>query len=137
MTTTLGHAEYRKILDFRIAIRRFLEWSGQQATAAGVTPTQHHLLLAIRGLDGGNGITVGDIADSLLVKHHSAVELVDRAVDNGLVHKKQDVHDRRHVRVTLTPKGKATLERITMANLDELMRLAPKLTRLLHQFEAV
>ncbi|MGH2755703.1 MAG: MarR family winged helix-turn-helix transcriptional regulator [Actinomycetota bacterium] len=137
MPTTLGDDEYRKILDFRVAIRRFLEWSSQQAAAAGVTSTQHQLLLAIRGLDDGSGITVGDVAETLLLKHHSAVELIDRAVENGLVRKSQDPDDRRHVRVALTRKGTGALERITLGNLDELMHLAPKLTRLLRRFEAV
>ena len=75
-----------------------------------------------------------EIAEVLLLKHHSAVELIDRAVDNGLVRKSQDPQDRRLVRVRLTRKGNAALERITLANLDELMRLAPRLTRLLGQF---
>lgn len=137
MPTSLGDVEYRQILDFRVAIRRFLEWSSQQAAAAGVTATQHQLLLAIRGMGEGAGITVGDVAETLLLRHHSAVELIDRAVDNGLVRKSQDPDDRRQVRVGLTRKGATALERITRGNLDELMRLAPKLTRMLRELESV
>ena len=136
MAATLGDEEYAEILEFRTALRRFLEWSGKQAIDAGVTPTQHQLLLAIRGRDYRLGLTVGEVAEALLLKHHSAVELVDRALDNGLVQKRQDPADRRLVRVRLTRKGEKALERITLANLDELMRLGPRLTQLFRQFEA-
>jgi DNA-binding MarR family transcriptional regulator len=136
MSETLGDKEYSEILEFRSAIRRFLEWSGKQATDAGITTTQHQLLLAIRGRGHREGITVGEVAEVLLLKHHSAVELIERAADNGLVQKKQDPSDRRQVRVRLTRKGERSLERITLANLDELMRLGPRLTRLLGQLGA-
>lgn len=131
--TKLGDAEYEKILEFRSAIRRFLEWSAQQASAAGVTATQHQLLLAIRGIDPRAGITIGQIAEILHLKHHSAVELVDRAVERSLVQRVHDDADRRLVRVKLTRKGSAALERITRANFEELTSLGPQLTRLLHQ----
>jgi DNA-binding MarR family transcriptional regulator len=136
MTKGLGDADYEKILEFRSAIRRFLEWSGQQATTAGVTPTQHQLLLAIRGIDPRSGITIGQVAETLSLRHHSAVELVDRAAGKGLVQRIQDDADRRLVRVKLTRKGELALERITLGNFEELIRLGPKLTRLLRQFSA-
>ena len=76
----IDDADYRRLLEFRTGLRRFLHWSEEQARAAGVTPAQHQLLLAIRGHDGA-GPTIGDVADYLLLRHHSAVGLVDRAVD--------------------------------------------------------
>ena len=56
---------------------------GDQARAAGLTPAQHQLLLAVRGHDGDP--TIGDVAEHLMLRHHSAVELVDRAERAGLL----------------------------------------------------
>jgi DNA-binding MarR family transcriptional regulator len=125
--------EYRRIFAFRIGIRRFLDWSRRQAETAGITATQHQLLLTIRGIDHRSGATVGQIADSLALRHHSAVELVDRAVEKGLVQRLEDNADKRVVRVKLTSKGGRILEAITLGNLKELTRLAPELTRLLNK----
>ena len=70
-----------RLLEFRTGLRRFLHWSEEQARAAGLTAAQHQLLLAVRGHDGGP--TIGEVAEQLLLRHHSAVELVDRAERPG------------------------------------------------------
>lgn len=119
--------DYRRLLEFRTAIRKFLKYSQTQAGDVGLTPTQHQLLLAVRGHVGDGGITIGEVADCLLIRHHSAVELVDRAVAAGLVTRKSDPSDQRVVRLTLTRAGAAKLERISKANLAELRRLGPDL----------
>ena len=75
--------DFAELLRFRDALRRFLRWSEDQARAAGLTPAQHQLLLAVRGHDGDP--TIGDVAEHLLLRHHSAVELVDRAERAGLL----------------------------------------------------
>src|ERR1700732_4137456 len=77
--TRLNDADYATLLAFRVELRRFLQWSGAEAAAVGLTPTQHQLLLAIRGHPGQTGPTITDVAGYLLTRHHSAVELVDRA----------------------------------------------------------
>src|SRR5437016_768377 len=69
--------DYRRLLDLRTGLREFLRWSEQQATAVGITPAQHQLLLAVRGSSDPEGPTIGDLADALLLRHHSAVGLVD------------------------------------------------------------
>ena len=76
----LPDADYEDLLTLRTGLRRFLRWSEQQAEAAGLTPAQHQLLLTIRGHPDRRGPTVGEVADYLLLRHHSAVGLVDRAV---------------------------------------------------------
>jgi DNA-binding MarR family transcriptional regulator len=88
------------------------------------------LLLAIRGHEGAAPPTIGDVADHLLLRHHSAVELVDRAEQAGLVHRVDDPDDRRVVRLLLTARGRDLLERLTDAHLEELARLAPIVRRL-------
>lgn len=127
MARELSTAEYEELLRFRTGLRRFLRWSESEATAAGLTPAQHQLLLAVRGHVGEAGPTIGDLADSLLLRHHSVVGLVDRAEAAGLVRRRVDPDDARVVRVALTPTGARRLARLTDAHLDELAVLASAL----------
>lgn len=122
--------QYRQLLEFRVALRRFLKWSEDQAAAAGITTQQHQLLLAIRGHAGSAAPTVGDVAEHLLVRHHSVVELVNRAEQAGLVTRSSDDGDRRVVRLSLTRRGREVLGRLAATHLDELARLAPIVGRL-------
>lgn len=131
MPEALDDSEYRRLLQFRTALRRFLHWSGKQAEGAGLTPSQHQLLLAIRGHGDARGPTIGEVAGYLLLRHHSAVGLVDRAEEAGLVERLEDEKDRRVVRLRLTPRGEETLLRLSAAHLQELERLAPHIRILL------
>jgi DNA-binding MarR family transcriptional regulator len=119
--------DYRRLLEFRTGLRRFLRWSEEQAEAAGITPLQHQLLLAIRGDNDPHGPTIGSVAEYLVSKHHSVVELVDRAEAAGLVRRVQDQHDHRVVRLKLTRDGEAILERLGALTIAELSRLAPRM----------
>jgi DNA-binding MarR family transcriptional regulator len=126
----LSNEDYSRLLDFRTGIRRFLHWSEQQALDIGLTPAQHQLLLAIRGHADPTGPTVGDIANYLLLRHHSAVGLVDRAEAAGLVARHGDADDQRVVRLRLTAMGSRRLRQLSEAHLEELARLAPRLRAL-------
>jgi DNA-binding MarR family transcriptional regulator len=119
--------DYRRLLEFRTGLRRFLHWSEEQARAVGLSPAQHQLMLAIRGHADSRGPTIGDVADYLLLRHHSAVELADRAEDSGLVRRAHDRDDHRIVRLRLTARGADKLRRLTAAMLEELVRLSPRL----------
>jgi DNA-binding MarR family transcriptional regulator len=124
---TLTDADYRRLLAFRDGLRRFLRWSEEQAATVGLTSTQHQLLLAIRGHDGDTAPAVGELATHLQLRHHSAVELVDRAEAAGLVRRTPDAADRRVVRVTMSARGARLLENLTATHLEELQRLANQL----------
>jgi DNA-binding MarR family transcriptional regulator len=130
MARDLDDADFRRLLQFRIGLRRFLHWSEEQAEKAGLTPAQHQLLLAVRGHDGEQGPTIGDVAGYLLLRHHSAVGLVDRAVKAGLVERHEDPGDRRVVRLRLTPLGSGTLQQLSAAHLEEIQRLTPRIQEL-------
>jgi DNA-binding MarR family transcriptional regulator len=130
----LTSQDYENLLTFRTSLRRFLHWSQSKAHAAGLTPAQHQLLLAIKGHRGEAGPTVGDLAGYLLLRHHSAVELVDRAEGAGFVERADDAEDGRVTRVRLTPEGERRLSQLTPAHLDELRRLAPVLEQLVSQW---
>ena len=114
---------YARLLALRTALRRFERWSAEQAQAAGLTPMQHQLLLAIRGHGDRRGPTIGDVADYLLLRHHSAGELVQRAGAAGLVERVRDVGDNRDTRLQLTTEGARRLESLTATHLEELERL--------------
>jgi DNA-binding MarR family transcriptional regulator len=121
----LGDPDYQRLLAFRTGLRQFLRWSEDAAATAGVTAAQHQLLLAVRGHDDPRGPTIGDIAGYLLTRHHSVVELVDRAERAKLVRRVHDDGDQRIVRIRLTPTGARRLEQLSTAHLEELARLAP------------
>ena len=127
MPSILEDADYRRLLNFRVDLRRFLHWSEEQAEKAGLTPAQHQLLLAIRGHGEAGGPTIGDVAGYLLLRHHSAVGLVDRAVKAGLIERHEDGMDRRVVRLRLSALGAQTLEQLSGLHLEEIKRLAPRI----------
>jgi len=119
----LATADYRRLLAFRDGLRHFLRWSEHRAADAGLTAAQHQLLLAIRGHPGPDAPTIGDVAGHLLLRHHSAVGLVDRTVGAGLVERVPDGHDHRVVRLRLTPVGTRRLASLAALHLEEIDRL--------------
>ncbi|HKF00319.1 MAG TPA: MarR family winged helix-turn-helix transcriptional regulator [Actinomycetes bacterium] len=122
--------DYRNLLAFRTQLRRFNRWSEEQAAAAGLTHAQHQLLVAVRGHPDPRGPTIGEIAGYLLIRHHSAVQLVDRVQALGLVARLPDRDDQRVVRIGLTAAGDERVHALTALHLEELRRLAPLLDQL-------
>lgn len=118
---------YTRLLALRTGLRHFERWSEGQARAAGLTPAQHQLLLAVRGHSDPRGPTVGEVADYLFLLHHSTVGLIDRADAAGLVSRTRDEDDHRVVRLHLTSEGAQRLEALSAVHLEELKRLAPNL----------
>jgi DNA-binding MarR family transcriptional regulator len=127
----LTHRDFERLLEFRVALRRFQRWSEDQAQEAGLTHVQHQLLVAIKGHPGDRPPTVGDLAGYLLLRPHSTVELVDRAEAAGLVERTPDADDGRVVRVRLTAAGDRVLHTLTRAHLDRLHELAEVLDELI------
>ena len=133
----LSQADFTRLLRLRTGLRRFLRWSEQQAKAAGLTSAKHQLLLAVRGHPDPSGPTVGEIADYLLLRHHSAVGLIDRAAADGLVKRNPDAVNRTVVRITLTSTGTEKLDRLSEAHLEELAHLAPTMRALWRALDKV
>ena len=121
--TPMSAEDYAKLLGFRTDLRRFLRWSEEQAIAAGLTPSQHQLLLAIKGHRGDRGPTIGEVASYLSLRHHSAVGLIDRAEKAGYVKRGKDADDHRVIRLQLCPAGAQIIQRLSQAHLEELRRL--------------
>lgn len=124
---TITDEDYRRLLALRSGLRRFLRWSEDEARRVGLTPAQHQLLLAVRGHPGPGRPSISDVADALLLRHHSAVELVGRAEAAGLLRRHADPVDARLVRLALTRRGAGALERLSATHLEEIGRLSRQL----------
>ena len=120
----MRQSDYTRLLRFRSELRRFLQWSEEQARAEGVSPGQHQLLLAIKGHPDPPGPTIGEAAAYLALRHHSAVGLVDRAETSGLIERARDPDDHRIVHLHLTAEGERIIERLSAAHLEELRRIS-------------
>jgi DNA-binding MarR family transcriptional regulator len=129
--TALDRRDYVALASFRRSLRLFLAFSEDAARKAGLTPQQHQAILAIRGLALDSGMTVHELAEQLLLKPQTAVELVDRLEDAGLVRRQRDDVDRRRVFLTLTAKASKILEKLSTAHLAQIRRDAPQLITLL------
>jgi len=132
----LSKNEFARLLAFRTDLRRFERWSERQARTVGLSPAQHQLMLAVKGHDDRRGPTVGELAEYLLLRPHSAVELVDRAEVAGLVVRKKTDPDGRVVRVGLTADGESRLNALSALHLAELRRLAPSLKHLVEGLDS-
>jgi DNA-binding MarR family transcriptional regulator len=129
------NADYQALANFRYALRQFLEFSGSAAKSVGLTPQQHQAMLSIIGAPGGQAVTIGFLAERLLLKHHSTVELVDRLVEIDLLVRQPDAADRRKVLLGLTPKGRRLLTRLSNAHIEELRRIRPVFAELLERLD--
>lgn len=123
--------DYIALARFRHALREFLHFSEEAARSVHLTPQQHQALLAIRGFPERDEVTIGELANSLQIRPHSAVGLVDRLVSHDLVQRLHREGDRRQVYVALTPKGSDILDQLSAAHRAELSRLGEHLVALL------
>ncbi|NKZ07350.1 MarR family transcriptional regulator [Actinomadura latina] len=133
----LSQEEFTALLAFRTGLRGYLRWSEVAARAAGLTPAQHQLLLAVKGHDAARPPTVGELAEYLLLRHHSTVELINRAENAGLVTRERDPADNRVMRIRLTTAADRVLAELTRVHLAELRSLAPILDRLSAELKAL
>jgi DNA-binding MarR family transcriptional regulator len=125
--------DYRTLADLRYQIRRFLRVREVAAHAAGIEPQQYLLLLQVKGLEGREAATIGALAERLQIRHHSAVQLVNRLVEQGMVERRRDRLDRREVVVRLRPAGERLLGQLAQYSLDELTTEGPQLVSALRR----
>lgn len=125
---SLSKAEFEAIAAFRYSLRRFLRFSERAARREGITPQQHQLLLAVRGIPAGEQATVSVLAERLQMQQHSMVGLIDRTEAQGLVRREHGTVDRRQVFIHVTPAGEAKLQRLSMQHRRELMTMLQALS---------
>jgi len=126
-------SDYETLAEFRYALRCFLHFSEDAAESVGLTLQQHQALLFIVGFPGREQITVGELAERLQIRHHSAVGLVNRLEDQGLIARISNEQDRRQVFIGLTDKGVRVLESLASVHRDELRHMGPQLCSMLEQ----
>lgn len=129
----LSDTDYAALADFRYALREFQAFSEGRVMEYGLTPQQHQVLLTIRGA-ATPGVSIGFIAERLIVKPHSASGLVMRLEALGFVVRKPSPIDRRQALVELTPKALDLLEHLSEIHREEIVRLRPLLKTLLDTF---
>jgi DNA-binding MarR family transcriptional regulator len=123
----LDAGQYRALAEVRYQIRRFLSFSEAAVRAAGVEPQQHQLLLVLKALTPEQKPNIRTVAQRLQIQHNSAVELVRRSVERGLVERRTSSLDRREASLHLTPVGQRVLRRLSLAHRSELRSAAPSL----------
>ncbi len=131
----LSDADYEALSNLRYTLRRFMDFSTSAAQEEGLPAQQHQALLAIRGHRDEEAMTVGRLAERLLIAPHSATELVGRLVTADYVTRHADPADRRRQTLALTDKAQAVLERLTAIHLTEIREMAPRLIDILKTLE--
>ncbi|GLI98961.1 MarR family winged helix-turn-helix transcriptional regulator [Sphingobium sp. BS19] len=130
--TPLDDAGYEALSDFRYELRRFLAFAEDNAREKGLTVQQHQLLLAIRGHYAGD-VSINWVAERLLIKPHSASELVNRLESRSLVIRSRSEHDGRRVCLRLTPLAEQILAELSSVHRSEIERIQPSLLRALRK----
>ncbi len=133
----LSKSDYEALAALRSALRQFLRFSDEAAAAQGLAPRQHQALLAIKGFPGREQVTIGELAEKLQVRHHSAVGLVNRLAAENLVSREVAPDDRRKVLVTLTKRGQRILAKLSTAHRQELRRIGPDFRALLDRIAVI
>ncbi|HEY6821142.1 MAG TPA: MarR family transcriptional regulator [Burkholderiales bacterium] len=129
----LGTRDYAQLAAFRQALRGFLRFSEAAAAAAGLTGQHYQAMLVLRACAEGRRVTINDLAQQLLIKHNSAVGLVDRLVEERLVVREPSTADRRKVELRLTEHGRQVLAKLVVAHREELRRIGPIMKRFFGQ----
>ena len=133
MATEITTDEYRALAELRYRIRHFLREGDTVARDAGLEPQQYLLLLTLRGLPEGEEATIRTLAERLALKHHSAVELIDRLEAHGYVRRTRGREDRRRVLVSLLPRGERLLEQVARHRIGELRATGKELVHTIGQ----
>ena len=131
----LRQEDYEALADLRFALRQFMDFSASAAQSEGLPVQQHQALLAIKGQRGGETMTIGMLAERLIIAPHTATELVGRLSDAGLVERHADPVDRRRQTLLLTEKADELLTRLSAVHLSEIRVMAPKLIKLLLELQ--
>ena len=121
--------DYARLAAFRQALRGFLRFSEAAAAKVGLTAQHYQAMLILRACPEDSRVTINDLAQQLLIKHNSAVGLVDRLAQVGLIERISSSADRRQVELRLTPRGRTMLAKLAAVHRRELVRVGPVLKR--------
>jgi len=127
----LHTADYARLAAFRQGLREFLRFSEEAAERVGLLTQHYQAMLILRACPEGLTVSINDLARQLLIKHNSAVGLVDRLVREGLVRRTVSATDRRKVELQLSARGRQVLAKLAATHRSELERIGPELKRLI------
>ena len=134
---SLTTREYRALAELRYQVRLFLAFREQTARKKGLEPQQYQVLLTVKGAAADSEVTVGSVAERMLVRPHTAVEMLDRLAERGMVARTRHKDDHRKMLVRLTAKGERTLRALALASREELQSSGPELVRALRRVLSV
>jgi DNA-binding MarR family transcriptional regulator len=130
----LSRSEYEMLAAFRYSLRQFLSFSEKAAEGVGLTQQQYQALLVVRAHAGPGLLTISDLAAQMLIKHHSAVGMVNRLEQQGMVRREPLAEDGRKVGIRITPMGQRVFDRLASSHRGELRRIGPDLVRFMTFF---
>jgi DNA-binding MarR family transcriptional regulator len=131
----LSGSDYEALANLRYTLRRFMDFSTSAAQEEGLPSQQHQALLAIKGHLAAEAMTIGMLANRLLIAPHTATELVGRLSTAGLVQRHADLEDKRRQTLTLTEKADEVLLRLSAVHLKEIREMAPELIVILQRLQ--
>jgi DNA-binding MarR family transcriptional regulator len=126
-------SDYQALAEFRYQIRRFLHFSERAVNDAGMERGQYQMMLAIKGMPAGVRPLIRALADQMQIRHHSAVEMINRLEAGGFVRRTRAEKDRREVLLVLTPKGEKVLSELALHHREELRSAGPELVAALRR----
>ena len=112
--------QLRSLAEFRYQLRRYLSFSEAASESCGIGAQQYQLMQVIAAMPEGQQPSISYLAERMILRHNSMVELVDRAERSGLVRREHDERDLRRSLVQLTTHGEETLWRLVGQHLEEL-----------------
>ncbi len=125
----LRSEDYHALAELRYLGRKFLRFSKDfLQEKAGLNPEQYEALLAIKAFPG-ESLTISQLSERLQVKHHSAINIVDRLVAKKLIRRQAGEHDRRERHLELTTKGKKQVEELAYAHYWELAKRSEEMIK--------
>ncbi|MFS8115328.1 helix-turn-helix domain-containing protein [Rhizobium jaguaris] len=133
---TLSQADYEALATLRYTLRKFMDFSNSAAHHEGLPPQQHQALLAIKGNPQDEAMTIGMLAERLLIAPHTATELAGRLIEADYVTRHPDPNDKRRQTLRLTEKSEDILRRLSAIHLREIRDMAPELIDILTHLQA-
>jgi DNA-binding MarR family transcriptional regulator len=130
-------ARLRSMAEFRYQLRRFINFSEMASDRLGVGVQQYQLMQVIAAMPEGQEASISYLAERMVLRHNSTVELVDRAERAGLVKRETDARDMRRSLVTMTAEGEAILQKLIAEHLRELPARVEDLSKALEALRRI
>jgi DNA-binding MarR family transcriptional regulator len=126
--------DYEAMAELRYLGRKFLRFSKDYLSAkVELSPEQYEALLAIKAFASPKGLIISQLSERLQVKHHSAVNIVDRLVERKLVTRAAGETDRRRRHIQLTAKGEELIEELVAVHWRELRNRSTEMIKALER----